>query len=341
MHGAKVFAKIDLKEAYTQLMLDEESRKMTNFHTDEGIFRYKRLIYGINNAFEIFQRAMEQSFGKMTGVKFISDDIIISAQHELQLIERLRTVFIKIRELGTKINLSKCVFFAKKLKYYGVEISENGTNADPDKVKAIKDAERPRNVKELRSFLGLCTYVSRYIENFSEKTATLRTLLKANQKFIWTEEHEIAFINLKNEMSSEKVLAFYDPSKPVKLVTDASGHALGGVLLQEESPGDYRPIHYISRSLKPAEMNYSPIEKEALALVWGIEKLHLYLYAKHFEVISDHKPLQYIFAPRAKLNSRIARWQIQLQAYDFNVTYEEGSKNIANFFIGNVKIICL
>ena len=102
MHGAKVFTKIDLKEAYTQLMLDKESRKMTNFNTDEGVFRYKRLIYGIKNAFKIFQRAMEQSFGKMTGVKFISDDIIISALHELQLIERLRIVFMKIRELGTK-----------------------------------------------------------------------------------------------------------------------------------------------------------------------------------------------------------------------------------------------
>lgn len=132
-------------------------------------------------------------------------------------------------------------------------------------------------------------------------------------------------------MSSDTVLAFYDPNKEVRLVTDA----VGGVLLQQENEDSYRPIAFISRLLKPAELNYSSLEKEALALVWCIEKLYVYLYGKTFQVVVDHKPLQYIFAPQAKLNARIARWQIKLQAYSFNVMYEKCSTNIADFMSRN------
>ena len=336
MHGAKLFAKLDLKEAYTQLVLDEESRKITNFNTDEGVYRHKRLVYGINNSFEIFQRSMEQSFGKIDGVKFISDDVIIYAVDEIELTERLRTIFVKCRSLGIKLNKAKCVFAQRKLKFFGIEISNKGINPDPMKVTAIKEATRPRSISELRSFLGLCTYVSRFIANFSEKTAELRELLKGNKKFEWTEKHQKSFNLLKQELSCDTVLAFYDPTKEVRLVTDASGHALGGVLLQKESTqGVYRPICYISRTLTPAELNYSSIEKEALGLVWGIEKLHLYLYGKSFEVVSDHKPLKFIFSPNAKLNPRIARWQIKLQAYQFKVLYEKGETNIADFLSRN------
>ena len=203
------------------------------------------------------------------------------------------------------------------------------------KVSAIRDATRPKCTYELRSFLRLCTYVSRFIPNSSEKKVELRTLLKVDQKFDWTEKYEKSIDLLKHTLSDDTALAFYDPNKNVRLVTDASGHALGVVLLQKESERDnYKPLCYISRSLTPAEMNYSSIEKEALGIVWGIEKLHFYLYGKSFEVVSDHKPLKFIFSPNAKLNARIARWQIKLQAYDFKVLHEKGETNI-NFLSRN------
>lgn len=331
MHGAKIFAKLDMKEAYTQLELDEQSRDITCFHTEQGIYRHKRLVYGINNSFEIFQRAMEHSFGVMEGVKFIADDIIIYAKDEKELLKIIRKVFAKIRALGLKLNQSKCVFIQPKIKFFGIEISEKGINADPAKVSALESATPPSNVKELRSFLGLCTYVSRFIPNFSEKTATLRELLKKEVKFTWTECHTKAFNDLKKDLTSDTVLGFYNPQKEVELVTDASDYALGGVLLQKDDKEQSRPICYISKSLSPSEINWGITEKEAYSLVWCIEKLHMYLFAKPFRVIVDHQPLKFLFAPRSKLSPRIARWQLRLQCYDFDVIYKKGSENIADF----------
>ena len=129
-------------------------------------------------------------------------------------------------------------------------------------------------------------------------------------------------------------MAFYDPHKEVQLITDASNHAIGGILLQKEGIG-IKPICYISRSLTAAELKYSITEKEALALVWAIEKLHLYLYGKNFKVVVDHKPLKFIFSSSSKINTRIARWQIKLQAYDFDIIYKKGEENIADFVSRN------
>jgi len=130
-----------IQKKRTQLVLADESRKITNFNTDEGVYRHKRLGYGINNSFEIFQRAMEQSFGKTKGVKFISDDMIIYAADEVELVERLRTIFTKYRSLGIKLNRAKCVFAQRKIKFFGIEISNKGINPDPTKVTTIKEQQ--------------------------------------------------------------------------------------------------------------------------------------------------------------------------------------------------------
>lgn len=151
----------------------------------------------------------------------------------------------------------------------------------------IHNAKPPSTVSELRSFIGLCSYVSRFMESFSEKTAVLRELLKQNNKYEWKERHQIAFEHLKQELASTHVLSFYNPTKEVELVTDASNHAIGGILLQKDND-QMRSICYISRALTPAELKYSITEKEALSLVWSIEKLHLYLYRKTFLLTTNH-----------------------------------------------------
>ena len=125
MHGSKIFAKLDMREAYTQIELDEESRRITNFNTDEGVYRHKRLVYGINNSFEIFQRAMEHSFGNIKGVKFISDDIILYAISENDLLSKLKIVFEKTnKSLGLKLNKNKCIFAKESIKFFGIDISK-------------------------------------------------------------------------------------------------------------------------------------------------------------------------------------------------------------------------
>ena len=331
MNGSIYFSKLDMKEAYNQIELAEQSRYLTNFHTDEGLMRYTRLCYGINNAFEQFQKGLDQNIGKIKNVKFISDDLIIYTKTIKEHTKTLEKVFSKIKELNLRLNKEKCVFIKRKLSFFGIVLSEEGVTPDPEKIDSLQKAASPKNESELQSFLGLCTYMSKFIENFSEKTAPLRKLLRKENKFTWTKQQEDAFQLLKNEITSDSVLGFYDPSKSVELITDASDYALGGILVQEGKDGLMRPITYISRSLTERECKYSVTEKEALALVWAIEKLHMYLYSNHFTAVVDHQPLQFIFKPTSKLNARIARWQLKLQNYEFTIRYQKGSMNIADF----------
>ena len=195
-----------------------------------------------------------------------------------------------------KLNKGKCIFITEKLNFFGIEISSKGISPDKNKIKAINPPLPPSNISELRSLLGLCTHVSRFIDNYSEKTAVLRELLQKNKKFSWDRKYIRAFQKLKEELSSNTVLAFYDPNKDLQLVTDGSSHEVGGVLLQKDNNDALKSICYIRRALTAVEMKYSITEKKALSLVWCIEKLRLYLYGKRFDFVVEHQPLKYIFS---------------------------------------------
>ena len=331
MLGVKPFSKIDLKEAYQQIVLQKDCRNITSFHTDRGIYRFKRLCYGINNSFEIFQKAITEKIGDIENVKFLSDDIIIYTENRKEHLLTIETLFKRLHKLCLKINLSKCEFFKTKITYFGVELSAKGISADPNKIIALQNAKAPQNINELRSFLGLCNYVSKFIPNYSEKTAILRELLKKESKFSWTQGQENAFTNLKYHMTNDVVLKFYNPNKYVELHTDACDRSIGAALFQEDENNCKRLITYISRALFDRQQKYRPSEKEALSLVWIIEKLNLYLYGKHFDVFVDHKPLKFIFNANSKLSAKIFRWQLQLQRYNFTVHYTKGVEHVADF----------
>ena len=330
MSGCKYFSKIDLKNAYTQIELSEEARKLTNFMTEEGIKRYTRLIYGISNASEIFQRCLEQTLGGIDGVRFISDDTIVFSKTLDEHFKCLENLFNQLTECGLTINKSKCEFLKSELKFFGVKLTQDGVKPDQDKINILQNASPPSNVNEVRRFLGLCTFMSRFIPNFSQKTADLRELLKKDAKFIWTDRQSKAYEILKSELTSDSVLAYYDPVKLCILVTDACNTSIGTILLQKHPDGE-RPVAYVGRSLTDAEKKYSTTECESLALVWAIEKLHLYLYQNHFTARVDHRPLEYIFGPKAKSSARMERWQLRLQPYNFDVEYHKGTENISDF----------
>ena len=173
--------------------------------------------------------------------------------------------------------------------------------------------------------------MSRFIQNFSEHTAPLRELIKKHAVFTWTAKHQQTFEALKTALTNDSVVSYFNPNKPSKLWVDASNYSIGGILLQADNDSNDKVVCYISRSLTETEQKYSITEKEALAVVWSIEKLHIYLYHSHFNVIVDHHPLQFIFKNRNRASPRIERWQMKLQCYRFNITYKQGSKNIADF----------
>ncbi|KAK3083972.1 hypothetical protein FSP39_006106 [Pinctada imbricata] len=327
LNGAKVFSKLDLRNGFHQLELEPESRYVTTFSTHVGLWRYKRLNFGISAAPEIFHNEIRQALQGLKGVRNLSDDIIVFGSDQKTHDANLRAVLQRLREKNLTLNKEKCSFNQNRISFFGYVFSAEGISADPKKVEAIKDAKKPSNQSEIKSFLGMTNYVSRFIPDYSTITDPLRKLLRDKTPWKWTSEQDNAFEKVKRNLTSDRVMTFFDPRKQTELHVDASPVGLAAVMSQEN-----KIVAYASRALTPVEQRYSQTEREALAIVWGCEHFHLYLFGKPFTLITDHKPLEYIFQkPKAKQNLRLERWRLRLTTYNFKVKYMPGITNAADY----------
>lgn len=227
------------------------------------------------------------------------------------------------------LNSEKCQFNMSKLIFMGILLSEKGIGPTEERVRAVREAREPKTSSEVRSFLGLVGYSSRFIPQFATLSEPLRRLTKKGTCFEFGPEQRQSFKVLKEELARASTLAYFDKCAPTKVIVDVSPVGLGAVLVQIQK-GETVPICYVSRCLTDCERRYSQTEKEALALVWACERLHAYIYGREFELVTDHKPLEAIYSPRSKPCARIERWVLRLQPYNFRVTYLPGSQNIAD-----------
>ena len=278
MKNSKVFSKIDLKNGYHKLVLSPKSRRyITAFSTHMGLYQYKRLAFGTSSAAEVFQHIISSLINDIPGARNISDDIIIYGRNEISHNKSLHAVLKRLDENGLTINLSKCKFSVPEINFFGHKLSSKGLAPDPKKVEALKSFTRPKDIKQLRSFIGMANFSSRFIRNYSTLTASLRELMKKSTKWEWNDQHESSFQKVKDELRECTVMSFYDPHMHTTLVVDGSPFGLGAVLTQ-----DGKPIAYASRSLTAVEQRYSQIEREVLAIVFGCEHFHMYLIGCKF-----------------------------------------------------------
>lgn len=333
LNGSCVFSKIDLKSGYHQLELHPESRYITTFSTHKGLRQYTRLNFGTTSAAEIFQATIQQVLEGIDGARNISDDIIVFGKTKDDHDRALHAVFQRLQAKNLTVNPSKCEFNKSTLEFYGYVFSADGISPDPRKVGAIHAASPPENPQAVRSFLGMTNYCARFIPNYSTVAEPLRRLTKQNVNWEWTGSQEQAFLRLKELLTSKQTIAYFDPTADSRIFVDASPVGLGAILAQQKAPnGGYRVIAYASRSLTPVEQRYSQTEREALSIVWACEHFHLYIFGSPFTVITDHKPLEQIFAnPTAKPNARIERWLLKLQQYQANIQYAPGKDNPADY----------
>ena len=329
MNGAKVFSKLDLKWGFHQLELSEDSRDLTTFATHIGNFRYKRLNFGVTSAPELYQHTIHDLLSDTEGSNNMIDDIIIFADSVEEHDKRLDAVLSKLKASGMTLNREKCVYRMNELQFLGFLLSEKGIGPAESKVNAVKNATKPKTAAEVRSFLGLVNFSARFIENLATKSEPLRKLTKKSEKFVWGDDQQKAFDQLKTDLSKAETLAYFDPKAETRIIVDASPVGLGAVLTQMQN-GQKRVVHYASRSLSDVERRYSQTEKEALACVWACERFHLYVYGTEFVLETDHKPLEFIYSKRSKPSARIERWVLRLQSYCFKVQYKPGKQNIAD-----------
>lgn len=324
--SARVFTCIDLSQGYYQVELEAESRPCTAFITPDGKhYQMKRLPMGLNISPSAFSRIMALALAGMTGFNCLVylDDLIIFSRDKSQHLKDLTNVFSRLREVNLKVHPRKSHFFQKMVMFLGFKISEKGVQVDPEKCEKVRDWPQPRTKKELQSFLGLANFYRHFVRNFADIAHPLTQLLKKRVEFVWTKECDEAFEAIKRALCSTDVLAFPDFEKEFLVHTDASKYALGAVL----SNYNLKPVHFASRTMKPAEVNYSTIEKELLAVVFALKTFRPYLLGKHFTLNTDHAPLVWLFGMNNPA-SRLTKFRLELEQFHFTVVHVPGKDNV-------------
>lgn len=344
LHGGKFFSKLDLSQAYNQLVLNEGSQMLTCVNTHKGLFKFTRLVFGLASAPAIFQRTMETVLSGLDGTLLFMDDVCICAENRDQMMSRLCEVFRRLEEAGFVLNKEKCTFFQESVSYLGFVIDRNGIHKSPEKVESILQSRVPTNTTELKSFLGMVNYYRNFVKNASSILCPLHQLLQKNVEWSWSKEHDEAVVNIKRQLASDNILTHFNPDATELILTvDASPYGLGAVLSQIEE-GTEKPISYMSRSLNSAEKKYSQIQKEATAIIFGVKKFHQYLYGrdKPFLLRTDHKPLISIFNPDKGIPeisaNRLQRYAIFLSAYNYKIEYVSSVHNCADYLSRSVSV---
>ena len=309
--------------------MDEQSKKYVVINTQRGMFRFTRLPFGISSAPGIFQRVIESLLQGIEGVVVYIDDILVTGSSEEAHLKALDEVLSRLDRAGLRVKRNKCEFLRPSVTYLGHRIDADGLHPLPDRVRAIKDAPTPKSVTELKSYLGMLTYYSKFLPNLSLTLHPLYLLLRKDVKWKWGVAQAKAFAASKDLLTSDKCLTHFDSSLKLTLACDASAYGLGSVLSHKMPDGSERPIAYLSRMLSVAERNYSQLEKEGLACIFGIKKFHNYLFGRSFELVTDHKPLLGLLkedrATSQQASSRIKRWSLFLSNYEYSLVFRNTS----------------
>lgn len=325
---AKYFSTFDLASGFHQIKMSEKDRHKTAFSTPHGHYEFLRMPFGLKNAPATFQHLMDIVLTGLQGIELFVylDDIVIYAKTLSEHRKKYMNLVDRLRQANLKLQPDKCHFLRREVTYLGHQITEEGLKPDEKKIEAVKHFPTPRSAKNIKQFLGLAGYYRRFIHQFSKISKPLTKLLQKGIPFIWEEEQEKAFQLLKAKLCGEPVLKYPDFTKPFVLTTDASGYAIAGILSQGPIGKD-QPCAYVSRLLNVTEQKYSTYEKEALAILYSVSHFRPYLYGRKFTIVTDHLPLVWMRTAKDP-TSRLARWRLKLEEYDFDVLYKAGKTNV-------------
>ena len=303
LQGSRVFSKIDLRSGYHQLRIANADVQKTVFRTRYGHYEFLVMPFGLTNAPAVFMALMNKVFQPYLD-KFVIvfiDDILVYSRDEEEHANHLRLVLQTLREKQLYAKFNKCEFWLDQVVFLGHIVSGEGIKVDPKKIEAVLNWEPPKNVPELRSFLGLAGYYRRFVKGFSIIAAPLTKILRKHVEYKWTEACQSSFEELKAKFTTAPVLVSPSGTGGFVVYSDASYQGLGCVLMQHG-----RVIAYASRQLRPYEISYPTHDLELAAVVFALKIWRHYLYGETFQIFTDHKSLKYLLSQK-ELNMRQRR----------------------------------
>ncbi len=341
LSSSTVFSSIDLYSGYWQVRMSDDDAPKTAFTTHLGLFEFLVLPFGLCNAPSTFQTLMNTVLQKEIAEGFVVvyiDDILVHSTSPEQHLVHLKRVFDTLTKNQLYCQAAKCEFNMKELKFLGHIVGNGQIKPDPKKVKAVVDWPQPKDVHEVRAFVGLATYFRKFIQGYSALVAPLTDLFKGAKKkprikrtnvppappFNFGPEAQEAFEGVKQALVTAPALRLPDWNKTFEVICDGSPFAVGAVLLQ-----DGYPLAFESRKLNKAEKNYSQREREILSLIHAIKAWDVYLRHSKFTLITDHCPLTFLQSQK-NMTDRLWRWVSMLQQYNFEIKWKPGKTNVAD-----------
>ncbi|UYV74204.1 K02A2.6-like [Cordylochernes scorpioides] len=325
--GAKYFSTLDLASGYYQLKLDSNVTKCFAFQTPFGKFEMSRLPQGCKISSNVSQREMHRILSGLLGknCQCFIDDVLIYSESLEQHLADLTEVLDRLRKYGLQVRPSKCQLFQKEVTFLGHRVDKDGIHPKENNIEKIKNMSPPKTVSGVRRFLGAVGFYRKFIAGFSEIAAPLYELTKKGTRYEWNEAAQRAYDKLKTCLSSAPILIHPDYRKKFVIFTDASDIGCGGMLSQLKN-GTPQPITFYSHKFRGAELNYSTIEKECLAIIMAIEQFDYYIYDQQVEIYCDHKPLQYLKSLENK-NRRLMKWALMLKDREVTFFHVNGKEN--------------
>ena len=327
MNGAVWFSTLDLRSGYHNIPIKEADRDKTAFITRRGCFRYKVMPFGLTCAPSVFQRLMDLVLCGLTYETCLVylDDIIVFSRDFDSHMERLQEIFSRLRNANLKLHVKKCCLFQRRVDFLGHVLTESGIQVQPEKVKAVQNWPTPRNLTELRSFVGLCSYYRRFISGFADMAAPLHALTRKNARFSWGPEQQKAFNRLKERLTTAPILGMPRDEGTYYLDTDAADCGIGAVLSQDQD-GREVVLAYASRTLSKPERNYDVTRRELLAVVYGLKMYRQYLLGRQFVIRTDHSALQSLRRTPEPIGQQ-ARWQTFIEQFTFVIMHRPGTRH--------------
>ncbi|KAG9442226.1 hypothetical protein H6P81_018080 [Aristolochia fimbriata] len=317
--GHEALSLMDGSSGYNQIRMDPKDEEKTAFRTPKGIFCYKVMSFGLKNARATYQRDMQRIFDDILH-KFMEcyvDDLVVKTKSRDDHLKDLRATFERLRWYQLKMNPLKCVFGVSSGKFLGFVVRHRGIEIDQTKIDVIQRMPEPKTLSELKSLQGHLAYIRRFISNLAERCQLFSRLMKKDTPFEWDESCPRAFENIKDYLMKPPVFMAPVLGKPLLLYIAAQKKSLGALLAQTDDQGKERPLYYLIRTMVGAELNYSPIKKTCLALIFAIQKLRHYLLAHSTNLISPADSLKYIMS-RPILSGRLAKWALLLSEFEIN-----------------------